>query len=205
MKLHLQNPIALERSFYARETTSVARDLIGKLLVSEADGRTKGRIVETEAYLPSHDSACHAAKHRTSRTEVMFGPAGFAYVYPIHAKFCFNIVTELEEHGCAVLIRAVEPVEGVDLMKYRRGLDDQRRLTTGPSCLCQAMNIDRSMNQLDLTLGTMVWIEEGIGLDDQEITIKTSKRIGVTSATTRRLRYYVAGNRFVSGPVRLRT
>jgi DNA-3-methyladenine glycosylase len=197
--------MALQRNFYARETTKVARDLIGKLLVSEADGRTKGRIVETEAYLPNRDSACHAAKHRTSRTEVMFGPAGFAYVYPIHAKFCFNIVTELEEMGCAVLIRAIEPIDGVELMKRRRGLKDERRLATGPSCLCQAMRIDRSINQLDLTLGKTVWIEEGLGLGTEGITIKSSKRIGVTSATTRRLRYYVAGNRFVSGPVRLRT
>ncbi len=200
-----QKPDALDRSFFARDTVAVARDLIGKLLVSEAGGRTKGVIVETEAYLPSRDSACHAAKHRTSRTEVMFGPAGFAYVYPIHAKYCFNIVTEVAERGCAVLVRAVEPVEGVSLMKRRRGLDDERRLATGPSCLCQAMRIDRSMNELDLTLGSLVWVEEGLGLNTEPITIKNSKRIGVTSATNRRLRFYVAGNRFVSGPARFRT
>ena len=205
MKSDLQHPKALERDFYARETTEVARDLIGKLLVSESDGRTKGVIVETEAYLPFRDSACHAAKYRTARTEVMFGPAGYAYVYPIHAKFCFNVVTEFEERGCAVLIRAVEPVEGIDLMKRRRGLEDQRRLSTGPSCLCQAMRIDRSMNHLDLTLGDLVWIEEGLGLDAERITIKRSQRIGVTSAATRRLRFYVAGNRFVSGSLKLRS
>ena len=112
---------------------------------------------------------------------------------------------KLKEQGCAVLIRAVEPIQGLDLMQRRRGLKQENRLTTGPSCLCQAMNIDRSINQLDLTLGNTVWIEEGLGLSSQEVTISNSQRIGVTSATTKRLRYYVAGNCFVSGPVRLRT
>ena len=198
--------LRLKQDFYAQETSEVARNLIGKLLFSSIGEQvTSGRIVETEAYLPSRDSACHASKHRTARTEIMFGPAGFAYVYPIHAKHCFNVVTESEELGCAVLIRALEPIDGIGLMKKRRGLDDRRRLTTGPGCLCQAMAIDRESNSIDLTSGDKIWLERAIGCKSTSTTIKTSKRIGVTSAKTRRLRFYDAGNPFVSGPIKMRT
>ena len=196
----------LDKDFFASETRQVARELIGKILVSEIGGiRTSGSIVETEAYLPRGDSACHAFKHRTPRTEVMFGPAGLAYVYPIHAKYCFNIVTESEGQGCAVLIRALEPLEGIKEIKRRRGLSDPRRLTTGPACLCRSLGIDRSINQHDLTQGIMIWVEERPRIEHKEFSIKTSKRIGVTSATSRRLRYYAAGNRYVSGPIKLRS
>lgn len=184
----------------------MARELIGKRLVTQTgDQLTAGWIVETEAYLPVGDSACHASKYRTPRTEVMFGPAGFAYVYPIHGRYCFNVVTEQLGKGCAVLIRSVEPISGIPVMQGRRGVDDLRRLSTGPSCLCQAMKIDRTVNQNDLTTGISVRIEEGLGLKNATITIKSSVRIGVTSAKTRRLRYYAAGNQFVSGPLSLRT
>ena len=183
----------------------MAKQLLGKLLVSEIGGRrTSGRIVETEAYLPQNDSACHAFKHRTARTEVMFGPAGFAYVYPIHAKHCFNIVTESTERGCAVLIRALEPVEGIPLMQSRRGQEQATRLTTGPACLCQAMGIDRAHNQTNLTLGETIWLEPGIGLPKSADIIGTSVRIGVTSAKSKLLRFYISGNQFVSGPSKMR-
>jgi len=195
----------LDREFFARETTRVAKELLGTVLVSEiGEIRTCGRIVETEAYLPERDSACHAAKYRTARTEVMFGPAGYAYVYPIHAKHCFNIVTELEERGSAVLIRALEPLDGISMMQARRGQDQERRLTTGPACLCQALGIDRSHNQVDLSRGKTIWLEPGIGLRSSRDIIKSSQRIGVTTAKTRRLRFYVAGNHFVSGPAKMR-
>lgn len=196
----------LKQSFYARDTVQVARDLIGKRLVSEIDGvRTSGVIVETEAYLPRGDSACHAFKHRTDRTEVMFGPAGFAYVYPIHSRFCFNIVTEQTELGCAVLIRSLEPREGVGEIETRRGLNEWRRLTTGPARLCQAMAIDRAIDRLDVTAGELVWVEEDCVANGVAMAIKSSKRIGVTSAKSKRLRYYVSGNRYVSGPLGMRT
>lgn len=175
------------------------------VLVSKIDGRlTCGRVVETEAYLPENDSACHAFKYRTPRTEVMFGRAGFAYVYPIHAKHCFNIVTETEERGSAVLIRALEPLKGLQWMKQRRGLENLKRLTTGPACLCQALGIDRRHNQIDLTCRDRIWVERSIGTGYPTDIIKSSPRIGVTSAKSKRLRFYFSGNPFVSGPARLR-
>lgn len=175
------------------------------MLVSAVDGvMTRGRIVETEAYLPYRDSACHAAKHRTDRTEVMFGPAGFAYVYPIHAKYCFNIVTEQLELGCAVLIRALEPLEGLETMKARRSIESPKRLTTGPACLCQALGIDRSHNQANLVSGQVLWLERDSESPHTRECIGISRRIGVTSAKSRQLRYYVRGNPFVSGPAKMR-
>ncbi len=198
-------PSLITQEFFARETRLVAEELIGAVLVSEIGGsQTCGQIVETEAYLPENDSACHAAKHRTARTEVMFGPAGFAYVYPIHAKHCFNIVTETKARGCAVLIRSLQPLDGIPVMQIRRGLNLKTRLTTGPACLCQALGIDRSHNQTDLTIGETIWLEPGIGLGGSPDIIKSSIRIGVTSAKSKRLRFYLAGNPFVSGPRKLR-
>ena len=195
----------LSQTFFRRETRSVAQALLGKILLStNAGDLAAGRIVETEAYLAERDSACHASKHRTPRTEVMFGPAGFAYVYPIHARFCFNIVTETAERGCAVLIRALEPIQGLEHMQRKRGVNDIRRLTTGPACLCQALGIDRDVNGLDLTAqNSVVWLEDdGISFTPKEIC--NTKRIGVTSSRQRKLRFAVRGNAFVSGPQRMR-
>jgi DNA-3-methyladenine glycosylase len=195
----------LTQGFYQRDTQVVASGLLGKILFSSIGATvTSGRIVETEAYLSERDSACHASKHRTSRTQVMFGPAGVAYVYPIHAKHCFNIVTEDLDQGCAVLIRALEPLQGIEKMQRRRGLREIRRLTTGPACICQAMGIDRQFNGTDLTrLASPIWLEDdGTEFSKQE-TINTI-RIGVTSAQHRKLRFAVRGNSFVSGPSRMR-
>lgn len=193
----------LTRQFFSTSTEEVARALLGQTLVSRLGGnRTSGRIVETEAYLPDADSACHAAKSRTPRTEVMFGKPGLAYVYPIHAKHCFNVVTESAEQGCAVLIRALEPLEGIDTMEVRRGLTVRKRLTTGPACLCQALAIDRSFSGEDLIGNESVWIEKGDSVPDEEI--RSTVRIGVTSAEELELRFVIAGNQFVSGPTRLR-
>ena len=193
----------LTGTFYSRGTIQVARELLGKQLVSTLEGETiRGIIVETEAYLASGDSACHASKRRTPRTEVMFGRGGLAYVYPIHGRVCFNVVTETEERGCAVLIRAVEPTTGWEVIKQRRGVIDQRRLTTGPACLCQAFAIGRAVNQSDLTVGRDVWVEEPN--EPVQFEIGISERIGVTSAKNLQLRFYQAGNPFVSGPSRMR-
>lgn len=198
-------PPTLRRSFYAQAPDVVARNLLGTMLVSRRGGtRTSGRIVETEAYLAEGDSACHAAKHRTARTEVMFGSAGIAYVYPIHAKFCFNIVCETNEIGCAVLIRALEPVDGVEAMKTRRGVDSLRRLTTGPACLCQALEIDRSVNGLDITTPQDVWVEANSKSSVESNRVRVTERIGVTSAEDLLLRFVIRDNPFVSGPARLR-
>ena len=198
-----QRDSILRTSFFARETVTVARDLLGKRLVSRLGGeQVEGVVVETEAYLASGDSACHASHRRTPSTEVMFGQPGMAYVYPIHAKVCFNVVTESEERGCAVLIRALQPTLGHEIVRQRRGVSELRRLTTGPACLCQALAIERSVNGLDITGDDQLWFEHTES--EQEFTIGSSPRIGVTSAQELPLRFYIAGNEFVSGPKRLR-
>ncbi|MBZ4416284.1 DNA-3-methyladenine glycosylase [Myxococcus sp. RHSTA-1-4] len=132
----------LQEAFYARPALTVARELLGTLLVVQEGGdRRVGRIVETEAYIGEHDLACHAAKGVTPRTEVMFGPPGRAYVYLIYGMHnCFNVVTDTAGVGAAVLIRAVEPVEGLP----------ERERTDGPGRVCKALGITREHNRLEL-------------------------------------------------------
>jgi DNA-3-methyladenine glycosylase len=139
----------LPRSFYARETLVVARDLLGMHLVHEGPrGRQVGRIVETEAYKGPRDLAAHSSRGRTQRTEVMFGPPGHAYVYLIYGFWnCLNVVTAADGVPHAVLLRGVEPIEGIDSATY------------GPGLLCRAMQIDRSLNGADL-LADALWIEK---------------------------------------------
>ena len=141
----------LPRSFYARPSTEVARELLGKVLIH---GAAAARIVETEAYLGENDRAAHAWRGRTKRTEVMFGPPGYAYVFFIYGMHHnFNIVTGNVGEPHAVLIRAVEPVAGVELMARRRGVDAARReLTNGPGKLCEAFAIHREHNGADLSI-----------------------------------------------------
>ena len=141
----------LRRDFYQRNTLTVARELLGKYLVHNSqEGTTIGKIVETEAYIGPHDPASHAYKgRRTKRTEVQFGPGGYAYIYQIYGKnFCFCIVTQKVGMPEVVLIRALEPIAGLELMAKRRGfsnLTDYKELTNGPSKLCQAMGINKSL------------------------------------------------------------
>jgi DNA-3-methyladenine glycosylase len=137
----------LSQTYFSRPTVQVARSLIGKYLVRSIDGREiAGRIIEVEAYVGGTDKACHASKGRTSRTEVMFGPSGIAYVYLIYGMYhCLNVVTEREEFPAAVLIRAIE-VEG--------------ELIDGPGRLCRALQIDRSFNRIDLTIQESLWLED---------------------------------------------
>ncbi len=142
----------LRQTFFARNTITVAKELVGCLLVVEGGGeKVSGRIVEVEAYEGEGDPASHAGKGRTPRSEIMFGPPGFAYVYLIYGMHhCLNFVTEVEGIAGAVLIRAVEPVSGRDLMAVRRGLAPDkardRALCSGPGRLCQALGIDRKWN-----------------------------------------------------------
>jgi DNA-3-methyladenine glycosylase len=132
----------------------------------------------------------------------MFGQPGLAYVYPIHAKHCFNIVTDQKESGCAVLVRALEPLEGIEAMEQRRGLTVRKRLTTGPACLCQAMAIDKSLSGSDLIDHPDIWVEQGEKVTGENTRV--TERIGVTSAEELLMRFVVQGNPFVSGPARLR-
>jgi DNA-3-methyladenine glycosylase len=193
-----------EQAFYLRPTRVVARDLLGALLVREVDGRRlAGRIVEVEAYLGERDTACHSSRGRTKRTEVMFGPGGHAYIYFIYGfHHCLNVVTRGENQAEAVLIRALEPVEGLDVMrKNRKG---RSNLCSGPGVLCQALGIDRSLN------GHPLW-EPPLYLCPGEripaARIAAGPRVGVAyagEAARWPLRFYIKGNAFVSGEKRSR-
>ena len=190
----------LPRSFYEQPTVEVARQLLGKhLLRNHPDGLTVGRIVETEAYVGPEDKACHASRGRTPRTEVMFGPGGHAYVYFIYGfHYMLNIVTERADFPAAVLIRAVEPVTGVNLMKERRGTDEPRNLASGPGKICQAFAIDRALNGSDMCDDVLFIQDAG----EPPPKVVTTPRIGVDYAGNKwkhkPWRFLVKGNGFVS-------
>lgn len=180
----------LTREFYDRDTVEVAKDLLGCLLVREVDGqRLVARIVETEAYVGPHDRASHSSRGITERTKVMYGPPGHAYVYFIYGMhFCLNAVTEREGHGSAVLLRALEPVEGI-----AAGCR-----TDGPGRLTRALSIDKGQNELDLTIGKGLWFEAG---DTPLGPVQSGKRIGVDYAgewAERPWRFWVANSEHVS-------
>ena len=201
-KTSIPNP-----DFFDQPTQSVAQQLLGCRLISRVGNRlTGGIIVETEAYLPVDDPACHGTRGKTRSNAAMFGPAGRAYVYPIHAGHCFNVVTQSTNEPTAVLIRSLIPVWGIEHMIQRRSNEDLRKLTTGPSRLCQALGINRKLDHHDLTLGQRVWIENGApsDWDDAQQPIGCTPRIGVTSAKDLKLRFIVQNNRFVSGSRKLR-
>lgn len=197
--------LPLNREFYSQNVKTVARQLLGKRLISTIGGRTTaGIVVETEAYRATSDSACHGTRGITPRNEVMFGDPGFAYVYPIHARVCFNAVTQSAGFAAAVLIRAIEVCEGIDVMFGRRQVDRELDLARGPARLCQALGIDRKVDSLDLTVGKSVWFDEHQSRVIRESQVKRTVRIGVTSAKELKLRYVVAGSKSASGPLRLR-
>jgi DNA-3-methyladenine glycosylase len=185
-------------AFYDRGTEIVSRELLGAVLeCTTAEGVTRGRIVETEAYLGPDDPACHAAAGLTSRTEHLFGPPAISYVYLIYGMYwCFNAVTRERGHGSAVLVRAVEPVDGIDLMRRRRPKAKRDRdLTNGPGKLCLAMGIDGTMTGLSLRSGALV-IRAGEPVNDADVEV--TPRIGITKAAEWPLRYLVRANEFVS-------
>ena len=196
-------PRRLAQSFYRRRADVVARALIGKTLLRETtDGIAGGVIVETEAYLSRGDPSCHAARGPTPRNQSMFGPPGRLYVYSIHAKYCLNAVTEREGLGSAVLIRAIEPVWGIELMQQRRGCDALNRLCRGPAMLCQALAIDTNDDGTSLTDESEIWIGRSLRRIDSKKT-GDSPRIGISKATQLPLRYVAIDNPMVSGPRRL--
>lgn len=192
----------LKRNFYNQPTLKVAQDLLGKFLVRKIGKNIlSGKIVETEAYIGPNDLASHASRGKTTRTAPMFGPPGHAYVYLVYGlNYCFNIVTEKENYPAAVLIRAIEPAEGIDLIRHRRHAPkDERSLTNGPGKLCQALKIDKSLNNFDLTKNTL-WLEDR-GLKIKPSEIVTAKRIGVDYAgkyKNKLWRFYIKGSAFVS-------
>jgi DNA-3-methyladenine glycosylase len=174
----------LKKDFYHRDTIQVAKDLLGKKLVRRQKGRIlSGMIVETEAYLSRSDSASHAYKGQTPRNSVMFGPAGRAYVYFIYGMhYMFNVVTEEKGSPGAVLIRAVEPLNGLHRMQARRKKIG-RDLTNGPAKLCQAMAIDKFLNGWDLTCGKTLWLEAYKAMPDT--CVIRGPRIGIDYAEPR--------------------
>jgi len=195
----------LRANFYSRDVVLVARELLGTILVTRIDGqRTAGRIVETEAYLPQGDTACHGVRGRTRSNASMFGPGGHAYVYPIHARHCFNVVTGPADRPAAVLIRAIEPLEGIRLMRVRRQVEPVESLARGPARLCQALGIDRRHDGLPLTRRRTLWIETVAQRSIDPNTIRATPRIGVTSAKELPLRFVLADHPFTSGSRRLR-
>lgn len=196
----LRQAVKIDQGFYERPTLEVAHDLIGKVLVRRL-GRSllRGQIVETEAYIGQEDLACHASKGRTERTEVMFGPSGHAYVYMIYGMHCcLNVVTEPEGFAAAVLIRAIEPLEGLPRMRRnRRGARAASDLGSGPGKLCQAMEIDRRLNAASLSESDL-WIEDR-GRDPG--IVLASPRIGVDYAGVwkdKPWRFFSEGNAHVS-------
>ncbi len=192
----------LPRSFYLRPTLRVARELLGKYLVrQDGNQRLVGRIVETEAYLGEKDPASHAYHGMTKRNEVMFREGGCLYVYFTYGMhFCANVVTEREGKSRAVLLRAIEPIAGIDVMRKRRGPSLAGRsdvnLTNGPAKFCKALGIARRQNGADL-LGPEIWIAEN-RTGGPHIRRGVSSRIGVTDGRKQKWRFYVKGNPFVS-------
>ena len=189
--------LSVPPSFYDRPTEDVARDLLGAVLEHRtSEGVVRGRIVETEAYLGPHDPACHAAAGLTARTRTLHGPPGTAYVYFIYGMhWCFNAVTREAGYGSAVLVRALEPLAGLDLMRRRRGVERDVELTTGPARLCDAFAITRAQDGASLQRGALR-ILRGLEVPDEEVVVST--RIGIRKAAEWPLRFHIRGNRFVS-------
>ena len=185
--------------FYRREAAEVARDLLGKILVSTVGGaRCAGRVVETEAYVGPHDEASHAAERigRTARNEAMFGEPGTAYVYRIYGiHWCLNTVTDTAGFPAAVLIRAAEPVEGIEIATVRRGGRPMRDLMRGPGNLCGALAITGALDRHDLSVPPLEIVDAPALRDDE---VACGPRIGITRAVDWPLRFCVRGSEFVS-------
>lgn len=181
----------LSREFYDRDTILVAQSLLGHYLVHETpNGQLIGKIVEVEAYLGTHDLAAHSSKGITQRTQIMFGPPGYAYIYLIYGMYyCMNVVTEQAGKGTAVLLRGIEPIQHIE------------GRTQGPGLLCRAMQIDKRLNGHDLLSNDFYIASPAKGVE--ELAIVKRPRVGVDYAkhwAKRLLRFYIKGNPFVSKP-----
>lgn len=189
---------AIGQAFYARATSVVARDLLGKVLVRRTKGQTlSGRIVETEAYT-SDDPASHAFRGRTDRNRALFGEVGRAYIYQTHGlNFCLNVVAKRGKPAGGVLIRAIEPLEGVDWMRRARKQAAARRLARGPGNLTRAMRIDMRLYGTDLTKGGPLFIADDGGAKPK---VRRTVRVGVTAAHDKRWRFVVDGSPFITKP-----
>jgi DNA-3-methyladenine glycosylase len=192
--------LALPEAFYARDPRTVARDLLGMSLVRLLDGkRLTGTVVEAEAYLSEGDPAAHSHRGRTPRNGSMFERPGTAYVYAIHGRWCLNVSTEAEGVASAVLLRALEPLSGLDAMRTRRGGRKDRDLLSGPAKLCEALAVARHFDGHDLTAGHTLWIEPP-RTPPPDLEVVACPRIGVTSAKDLPLRFCIAGSPWLSKP-----
>lgn len=181
------------------KTEDVAKILLGHYICRKTDaGLVKGMIVETEAYLSKNDQACHASRGKSRRNKTMFEEAGKAYIYFIYGNYyCFNVVSGPIGQGEAVLVRAVEPIAGLDLMRERRGYPEHdKNLTNGPGKLCQAFAIDKALD------GHLLW-QEPLYLEENSskneiMQIKATPRIGISVETEKKLRYIISGSNYLS-------
>ena len=188
----------LAARFFARPTAEVARRLLGHVLVSDLGGRrTAGRIVETEAYVGPHDPACHAWRgRRTARNEDLWGPPGTAYVYFTYGMhWCLNAVTEPAGYPAAVLIRALEPLAGIEWMRRRRGAVPDRLLCAGPARLCQALGVTGRVSGVPLSRGTLRIERDALA---RRVRSVAGPRIGISRARDWPLRFVVAGSEWAS-------
>jgi DNA-3-methyladenine glycosylase len=185
--------------FFRRDTVIVSKELLGKVIVREIDKNTclAGKIVEVEAYIGENDPACHAFQKVSGRSSVLYEDGGTIYVYFIYGNYyCFNIVTEKKGKGCAVLIRAVEPVDGMKIMKeFRQKIKNIYDLTNGPSKFCMAFDIDKRFNNQKLS-------EKGIFVSEpyqkEKFEIKTTKRIGIVKGADFPYRFFIKNNPYVT-------
>jgi DNA-3-methyladenine glycosylase len=189
----------LKRNFYNQPTLKVAKKLLGKyLVVKKGKGLLSGKIVETEAYVGKNDPASHAYKGITPRNKIMFGKPGFAYIYLTYGMYhCLNFITEKEGFPAAVLIRALEPKEGIEAMMRNRKISEVKNLTNGPGKLCQALGLDRSLNGADLCSKKQkkIWVKDR---KEKPGKIVSTSRIGIDEGRDKKWRFYIEGNRFVS-------
>lgn len=189
-----------DKSFYERDVVKVSRDLLGSILVHEFDSTTlAGFIVETEAYHES-EPACHAHRKKTKRNEIMFGPGGFSYVYFVYGMYwCLNATAEHEGCGAACLIRAIEPIKGIELMQKARKQTELADLCSGPGKLTVAFSLNGKHNGLDLTKSNLRILCPPDNLKPS-FSIRKSARIGINAAHDLEYRYYIYANPCVSNP-----
>ena len=188
----------LKKYFYQRDPVIVAKDLLGKLLVRKIGPNLLiGKIVETEAYLAYNDLASHSVRGKTKATSSLYLAGGHAYIHRIHKYHCFDVVCGAENSGGSVLIRALEPIEGIEIMKSFRNQDNLNKLSNGPGKLCSALNINKSLDGIDLTRATSeLHICESN--DSHIIDVSSSTRIGISKATELELRFYITDSVYTS-------
>lgn len=192
------NDTPITRAFYQRDTVIVARELLGKCIARRV-GTTLmiAKIVETEAYRAHDDPACHGFKGITPRTQALFGPAGHAYIYFIYGNhFCFNATAHEDGYAGGVLIRAVEPMCGIEIMQHNRPNIHGKQLTNGPGKLAQALQITKQFYGIDLTQAGSLYITHGETTPNSEII--ASSRIGITKGAEHDWRFYIKNNPYVS-------